>query len=264
MADVVNGATRLYMIVGDPIAQVKSPAGMTEAFAARGRNAVLVPVHIAQSDLQAFLEAATAVQNLDGMVATIPHKFACCRFCTAVSQRAQFLGAVNIMRRHPTGGWYGEMLDGPGFVGALRDKGCRPQGQRALLIGAGGAGSAIALGLIEAGVSKLAIHDIDAVRRDALIGRLSAKVKTPVQMGSADPTGFDLIVNASPAGMKANDPYPVDVMLLRPDMFVGCVITSPEVSPVVEAARRLGCRTSIGADMYAAEQQLMLDFLLGE
>ena len=260
----VNGATKLYIIVGDPIAQVQAPRGMTQAFAALGHNAALVPVHIASPHLADFLAAASAVQNLDGIIVTIPHKFACYKFCTSTTERARFLGAVNIMRRGRGGAWFGEMLDGPGFVGGIRAKGCKPEGQRALLAGAGGAGSAIALGLVEAGVRELAIHDIDIKRRDALIGRLATKFKIPVSAGSADPTGFDLIANATPMGMKAGDPYPVDPACLAPSMFVGCAITSPPVSPIVEAARRIGCNTSVGGDMYAAAQQLMLDFLLAD
>jgi shikimate dehydrogenase len=262
MTVAVNGATRLYIIVGDPIAQVQSPAGMSQAFAAHGRNAVLVPIHVSPTNLPKFLEIISCVQNLDGIVATIPHKFACYRFCTSATERAHFLGAVNIMRRAPDGGWFGEMLDGLGFIGAIRANGCRPEGARALLAGAGGAGSAIAFGLIEAGVRELAIHDTDAKRRDALIGRLTAKFKTPVFPGSSDPTGFDLIANATPSGMQPGDLSPVDAARLRPEMFVGCVITSPAVSPIVEAARQIGCKTSVGGDMYAAAQQLMLDFLL--
>lgn len=260
----ISGATRLYIIVGDPIAQVQSPAGMTQAFAALGRNAALIPIHIRASDLPDFLEAASRLLNLDGIVATIPHKFACFKLCSSASERAHFLGAVNIMRRTADGGWYGEMLDGLGFVGALRAKGCRPEGARALLVGAGGAGSAIAFSLIEAGVRELAIHDSDRRRLDDLIGRLTAKVDIPVIPGSDDPTGFTVIVNATPSGMQPGDPYPVDIRRLQPDMFVGCVITSPDVSPVIAAARRIGCSTSTGVDMYRAEQQLMLDFLLGD
>jgi shikimate dehydrogenase len=262
MTVAVNGATRLHIIVGDPIAQVQSPAGMTQAFAALGRNAALVPIHVSPADLPELLKSVGCARNLDGIVVTIPHKFACYQFCTSATERAHFLGAVNIMRRAPEGGWFGEMLDGPGFVGAIRAKGCRPEGLRALLIGAGGAGTAIALGLIEAGVRELAIHDTDAARRDALISRLAAKLKTPVIAGASDPAGFELIANASPAGMTAGDPFPVEPARLTPEMFVGCVITSPAVSPIVQAARRIGCKTSVGGDMYAAEQQLMLDFLL--
>jgi shikimate 5-dehydrogenase len=262
MTIAVNGATRLHIIVGDPIAQVQSPSGMTQAFAAQGYNAVLVPAHVAPADLPDFLRAVSRVRNLDGIIATIPHKFTCYGFCSSTSERAQITGAVNIMRRAPDGGWFGDMLDGLGFIGAIRAKGCEPEGRRALVVGAGGAGTAIACSLLEAGVTELAIHDTDSKRRDALISRLTAQKKARVSAGSDDPTGFELIVNATPAGMRPGDPYPIDANRLRPDMFVGCVITSPEVSPIVAAARRLGCRTSVGGDMYAAEKQLMLDFLL--
>ena len=260
--DIPNGATRLYIIVGDPIAQVKSPAGMTRGFAARGANAILVPMHVAPADLADLLAGARLARNLDGLIATIPHKFACAAHCTAMSQRAELLGAVNIMRRTSGGGWYGDMLDGLGFVAAIRANGGEPAGRRALLIGAGGAGSAIAAALIEAGVSALAIHDADPARRDALIGRLGGFGRAEVSAGSGDPAGFDLVANATPAGMRAGDPLPVDVARLAPGAFVGCVITEPSPSPLIVAARAAGCRTSTGVDMYGAEQAMMLDFLL--
>ena len=260
---LVNGATRLHVIVGDPIAQVRSPAGMTEALTARGRNAVVVPIHVSTDDLAGFLAGMDRVRNLDGIIVTVPHKFACYRHCTEASDRAHFLRAVNILRRTPDGGWRGEMFDGMGFVGAIRKGGCRPEGLRALLVGAGGAASAIGLELLANGVRELAVHDIDAGRRDTLIRRLAETGKAPVLAGSADPSGFDLIANATPAGMQPGDPLPVQVRHLAPHMFVGCVITAPAVSPLIEAARRVGCATSVGGEMYAAEQGLMLEFLLG-
>jgi len=258
----LTGATRLHVIVGDPIAQVKSPGGMTAAFAARGYDGVLAPVQIAVEDLDDFLGAADRVKNLDGIVVTVPHKFACFKHCREATDRAAFLGAVNIMRRSPGGGWRGEMVDGLGFVGAVRAEGYDPKGKRALQIGAGGAGSAIALGLVDAGVRELAIHDQDIVRRDNLIRRLNAKFGARVVPGSADPSGFDLVANATPAGMKPGDPLPVDVTKLSPSTFVGCVITVPAISPLVEAARRIGCPTSTGTQMYQALQSAMVDFLL--
>ena len=258
----VDGATRLILIIGDPIAQVKSPAGMSAAFAARGNNTLCVPVHVAPADLAEFVQAAASAQNIDGLLITIPHKFAAHELCAATTERAHFLKAVQTMRRHPDGGWFGENVDGIGFVAGLRNKGCNPQGTRALLVGAGGAGSAIAFALLEAGVSALAITDDDPARRQSLIGKLATRSAAPVSAGSGDPSGFNLIVNATPAGMRPDDPLPVDVSRLSADAFCGCVITSPEVSPFIGAARVLGCGTSTGADMYQGTQALMLDFLL--
>jgi shikimate dehydrogenase len=258
----LTGATRLNMILGDPIAQVKSPGGVTKAFIDRAHDGVLVPMQVGIEDLDSLLAVADRVKNLDGIIVTVPHKFACFKHCSSASARAGFLGAVNIMRRRKDGGWHGDMVDGLGFVGAVRGKGFDPNGRRALMVGAGGAGSAIAMALVEAGVSKLAVHDGDAARRDHLIERLKSLGKADIVVGSSDPGAYDLVANATPAGMKAGDPLPVDVAKLTPSTFVGCVITVPAVSPLVEAARLIGCPTSTGTEMYNALQSSMVDFLL--
>ena len=259
MSIPLSGATRLHMIVGDPIAQVKSPGGMTAAFAARGADAVLVPVQVGPADIGAFFEVADRMKNLDGLIATVPHKFAAFDHCRRASARASFIAAANVMRREGDG-WYGDMVDGEGFVGAMRARGVDPRGKRALLVGAGGAGSAIAYALMQAGVRELAIHDTDPARRDTLIARFGG---APVMVGSADPAGFDLVCNATPAGMRPGDALPVMTERLTHGMYVGCVVTAPEVSPLIEAARTIGCVTGTGTDMYRALQEMMVTFLLG-
>jgi shikimate dehydrogenase len=258
----LTGATKLYFIVGDPIAQVKAPDGVTRAFAARGHDGIVVPVHVAAADVAALLDVADRLQNLQGIIATVPHKFAGFAKCSSTTARAQFIGACNIMRRGPDGGWHGDMVDGLGFVGAMRAKGVEPQGKRALLVGAGGAGSAIAFALIDAGVPELAIHDTDTDRRNALIGRLNARGLGRVVVGTANPAGFDIVGNATPAGMRSDDPMPVDLGKLAPTSYVGCVVTVPALSPLVAAARAIGCTTATGTNMYQALQGAMVDFFL--
>lgn len=260
-AVALSGATRLFMIVGDPIAQVRSPGGVSAAFAARGADAICVPAQVASEDLGDFLSVCDRMRNLDGLIVTVPHKFACFRHCVSASPRAAFIAATSIMRRQ-AGGWHGDQFDGEGFVRAMRLKGVEPAGKRALLVGAGGAGSAIAYALIEAGVAELAVHDADAQRRDALIARLARLGRRAVGIGSDDPAGFELICNASPAGMGERDPLPVQTARLTPTMYVGCVITVPVVTPLIDAARTVGCLTGTGGEMYEALQHLMIDFLL--
>lgn len=258
----LSGATRLVAIVGDPIAQVKSPAGVTRALQGHGRNAIVIPVHASPADLAECVRGLSKMQNLDGIIVTVPHKFAMHAFCATATDRAQFLGAVNTLRRNADGSWHGDMVDGIGFVRGIREAGCQPQGARALLIGAGGAGSAIAWSMLDAGVAELAIHDGDRVRRDALIERLRGRYGERVCVGSDDPRGFDLVLNASPCGMQASDPSPVPLRHLNGEMFVADVITAPAVTPLVQAARDLGCKTQVGGGMFAAVCDLMVDFLL--
>jgi shikimate dehydrogenase len=262
MTDSLNGATRVHFIVGDPIAQVKSPAGVTQAFRAQAHNAVCVPAHVSPAHLAEWVRGVSRAQNVDGIIVTVPHKFACADLCATTSDRAGFLKTVNTMRRNTDGSWHGDMFDGLGFVEALMAQGCEPAGQKALLVGAGGAGSAIAHALVMAGVSELAIWDPDDQRRSSLVNRLAVLGRCPVRPGSADPTGFNLVINATPLGMQVGDPHPLQVQHLQPDMFCGCAITAPAISPFIAAARERGCRTVTGTDMFARVRDLMVAFLL--
>lgn len=257
----LSGATRLHFIVGDPIAQVKSPLGVSQAFAARGMNALVVPAHVAPEHLADWLAGVSLAKNVDGIIVTVPHKFAVRSLCATVTPSAQFLEAVNTLRRNADGSWHGDMFDGVGYVAALRENGCQPEGRRALLVGAGGAGSAIAHALVMAGVTALDIHDDDSTRRDRLVQRLAGLQRCPVGVGSCDPAGYGLVINASPAGMREGDALPVRVERLEPRTFVGCVVTQPAVTPLIAAARARGLGTITGSDMFAKVRDLMVQFL---
>ena len=263
MLDTYSGATRVIFIVGDPIAQVKSPAGLTRALHEHGADAVVVPAHVAPADLADFIRTALRMRNVDGIVVTVPHKFDAARACTALTPRARSIGAVNVMRRDANGGWFGDMCDGVGYVDGLRHHGCDPAGRRALLVGAGGAGSAIAHALVDAGVAALSLHESDAPRRQALARKLQAYGGVAPAIGSADPAGFDLVINATPMGMHKSDPLPVDVKRLSPDCFVGDVVTVPAEPPLILAARAKGCATMTGTAMFVAVRERMVGFFLG-
>jgi shikimate dehydrogenase len=259
MLDTYSGATRVIFIVGDPIAQVKAPRHFTAALRERGQDAIVVPAHVRADDLAGWIAAASAMANCDGVIVTVPHKFSALSHCKAASARARSVGAANVMRRQADGGWWGDHLDGEGYVSALREKGCDPRDRRVLLVGAGGAGSAIARALLDAGVSHLAVHDLDANRRDHLLARLENN-GPGCTAGSADPQGFDIVINATPCGMRAEDPMPVLAGRLLPSQFVGDVVTAPEVTPLLAAARAVGCGTLTGLDMFRGVARHMVDF----
>lgn len=257
----LSGATRIVAIVGDPIAQVRSPAGVTAAFAARGLDLACIPMQVAPADFPAFVALTRAWQNCLGVIATVPHKLAAFAACDTTSDRARFLGTVNTIRRGADGRLHGDMFDGLGLVAACREKGCDFAGRRALLIGAGGAGTAIAHAMAEAGVAALGIADIDRARQGDLVTRL-ARAGLPVAASAADARGWDIVLNATPLGMRAADSLPVPATGLAAAMFVGDVVTEPAVTPLIAAARALGCRTSTGNDMFAHVRDLMVGFLL--
>ncbi|OOP60380.1 shikimate dehydrogenase [Arthrobacter sp. SRS-W-1-2016] len=264
MIDQLNGASRLFPIIGDPVKHVQSPPWLTRTFAERGHNGICIPMEVPEGDLGVVMGGLTATPNVDGILVTMPHKFTAFEHCASSSERARMLGVVSVIRRNADGTWHGDMLDGLAFVKAQLDRGARIAGARALLVGAGGAGSAIAIALLEAGIGELIIHDADEARVAGLLELLAGFGNGRVTAGSPDPAGCDLVFNATPMGMDVGDPVPVDTTRLTPAMFVGDVISGHGTTAFVAAAQAHGCKTATGDHMVEAVQNLMADFMLGE
>jgi shikimate dehydrogenase len=264
MLEQLTGRTRLYPIIGDPIAFVESPRTLTNSFAERNHNGVCVPMQVAEGDLEAVMGGLTRTPNVDGVLVTMPHKLTALGYCTTSSERTRMLGVVSVIRRNPDGTWHGDMLDGLAFLKAQKDAGAQPDGARVLLVGAGGAGSAIAIALLDEGVAELIVHDEDPARSTALVELLSGLDRGLVRVGVADPGGCDMVCNATPMGMAADDPLPVPADSLAPSMFVGDVIAGHGITPFLKAARAAGCKTAGGGEMVDSVQELMVAFMLDE
>jgi shikimate dehydrogenase len=255
-----SGATRIILILGYPVAQVKAPTGLTREFELRQIDAVVVPLQVRPADIASVLAAANAMINVDGIIATVPHKFALAEHCSTLSDRSAFLGVANVARRDPRGGWFGDMLDGEAFVNAIVSSGCNVGSVSGLLVGAGGAGSAIGLSLLDRGIERLAVFDIDVRRSTALMDKLEIAHGSKVVEGTSDPRGFSLVVNATPLGMSPDDPLPLDISGITPATFVGDVITKPEITPLLRRANDVGCSTQSGVGMFKSSVGLMADF----
>jgi shikimate 5-dehydrogenase len=112
----IDGETRIVAILGDPIAQAKSPQLFNALFERHGVNAVLVPFHVPATNLAVVLEGLLGVVNFAGVIVTVPHKLQARAYATQLSAAAQQAGAVNCLRRETDGSWTGAMFDGAGFV----------------------------------------------------------------------------------------------------------------------------------------------------
>jgi len=165
------------------------------------------------------------------------------------------------VRRSADGRLQGDMFDGEGFVRGLLRKGCRLEGARALVVGTGGVGSAIAASLAGAGVAGLALYDARAESAAGLGQRLKrAYPALAVTTGHNDPAGFDLVVNATPMGMNDGDPMPMDVARIAPEAFVGEVVMKSEMTAFLRAAQARGCRFQVGSDMLFEQIPAYLEF----
>jgi len=257
MSQSISGTTRLYALLGDPLDKARSPEYYNAVFVARGIDAVLVPMEVAPEGFNALIRALKTVRNLDGLIVTMPHKQAVLGHLDRLGDAARQVGAANVARREADGLWFGDMYDGPGFVDGLRARGIEPAGRRAYMVGCGGVARAIALALAQAGVARMQLHDIDTQRSAALVETLRAQYpRLACESGSADPAKFDLVINATPLGMRPGDALPFDVARLTPSTAVADVTTKPEITPLLAAARERGCPIATGRDMFEAQTAL--------
>ena len=257
----LNGATRLYAIVGDPIAQVRSPETYTELFAASGRNAVMVPAHVLPERFDATIAGLMALANLDGLVVTVPYKSRMAGFAQRLGETAGKIGAVNALRRERDGSWTGDMFDGAGFVRGAQRKGAMVRGRNVAMFGAGGAGSAIGCELAAAGAQSLAIIDPQRGRADALAKTLARAFPACAVAAVTDvPAEANMIVNASTVGMRSADGLPGEIGPLAADTVVGDAVISEAPTAIIRHAMRYGCRHVTGLDMHSGQIEALMAF----
>jgi shikimate dehydrogenase len=258
---VIRGTTRLLAHFGDPIAPVQSPMIYNPYFERAAIDAVVVPMGVGREDYPGTLRAVLRLTNALGAIITMPHKRITVGLLDECSPRVRVAGSCNAIVRRADGTLFGDLFDGLGFVAGLQRHRFQVTGARCLVVGAGGAGAAIAMALATAGAGTLVIHDVVPEHTAVLTARLRQHhPQVDASAGPNDPSGFDLVVNASPLGMTAGDGLPVDVSRLQPTSFVAEVVMTPDVTPLLAAARDRGCRTQPGIDMLFEQIPLYLEF----
>lgn len=260
---MITGNTRLCVILADPVAQVRTPQVLNDHFEAHGVDAVLVPVHVSADGLPEVLAGLRRMRNLAGFVVTVPHKTVMASLCDDLGPAGRAIGSVNAVHRTADGRFVGDMFDGVGFVAGLRSQGHDPAGRSVLLLGAGGAASAIAFALAEAGARRVTVANRTRAKAQAIVERvLRVFPRSDVAVGDADPRGHDMVVNGTSLGMRPEDPLPVDADLLQPGMLVAEIIMKPELTPLLEQARQRQCSIHYGRHMLDRQVELIAQFML--
>ena len=258
---MIRGTTRLIAHIGYPTHTFKAPLVYNPYFEHAGIDAVVVPMACESGPYPELLRAVFRLANILGALVTMPHKVATVGLLDELSPAVQIAGSCNAVRRAADGRLQGDLFDGEGFVRGVRRKGFKVQGARALVVGAGGVGCAIAASLAAAGAAQLTLFDARAAAASALAERLREHYpRLAVATGSKDPAGHELVVNATPLGMNDGDPLPVDVARLAPGTFVGEVVMQAEMTPLLQAAQARGCRYQVGTDMLFEQIPAYLEF----
>jgi shikimate dehydrogenase len=245
----------LLGLIGAGIQRSLAPALLEEEGAHHGLR-----VHYQLIDLDAAgagadalpgLLRAARVMGFAGLNITYPCKQAVIPLLDALSEEARAIGAVNTVVREG-GRLVGYNTDGPGWSWGFRRALPGADLSRVVLLGAGGAGAACADAVLRLGAEQLVIVDREVPRADALAARL-ARYFPGATIEASDAAaalrGASGLIQATPVGMAAHPGTPLAERLLRPGLWVSEVVYVPLETPLLQAARRAGCRTMDGGHM---------------
>jgi shikimate dehydrogenase len=258
---MISGTTTLIAHVGYPTHAFKSPLIYNPWFEKNGIDAVVVPMGVKAGEYPEFFKYLFKLTNIRGALITMPHKVTTTRLVDELTPTVQIAGAANAVLLRDDGTLLADQFDGAGFVRGVERKGFALADKRALVVGNGGVGSAIAASLAAAGVSALGLFDPSKEASESLAARIDEHYpQIRIDTGSSDPQGYDIVVNATPLGMNDGDPLPMDVDRIAPDTFVGEVVMKQQITPFLQAARDKGCRIQVGTDMLFEQIPAYLEF----
>lgn len=241
----INGKTKVTGIFGYPVEHSLSPSMHNAAFGHLGLNYCYVPFSVRPEQLSNAIESIR-VLNLRGVNITVPHKENAIPFLDHVDEEASFIGAVNTVV-NSDGILTGHNTDGRGFMESLKESRLSLDGIHVLILGAGGASRAISYYLSEL-VGHLSIYDLNRERASLLVNDLQAlRTNISVTDNVRHLDSFSLIVNATPLGLKDDDPPPIDISLLTDNMTVCDLIYHK--TPLLKGASNRGCKTLDGLGM---------------
>ena len=259
---MIGGKTKLLALIGDPVGHSLSPAMHNASFAADGLDFVYVALRVGAEDLPDAVRGAAAL-GLGGFNVTMPHKRAMVPLVDELDEGARISGAVNtvVIEDQKLRGFN---TDGPGMIEACGEAGIWLDGRRVLLLGAGGAAASVAAAFCDAGIGELIIVNRNVEHAGTLADKLrEADKEAEIEVhptGALDGTvRAPIIVNATPLGMRDDDPLP-----LPPEYLEGGVA-------LVDAVYRPGAETALvrrarerGATVVTGQRMLLYQGVLAQ
>jgi shikimate dehydrogenase len=255
----VSGKTKIVGIFGNPIEHTLSPLMHNSAFKMLGLDMCYIPFRVLPGDLQYAVKAVPAL-NLLGVNITVPHKENVIPLLDEIDGEAVFIGAVNTVV-NSNGKLKGYNTDGRGFMSSLSEHGISPEGKDILIIGAGGASRAISYYLSEK-ASRLFLYDVDMQKAGKLTSDLQ-KIRNNIYLAEKIDAnnGADIIINATPLGLKQDDPLPINPDFITSGMTV-CDLVYKKTILLQEAANK-GAGTLDGSGMLLWQGVLAFELWTG-
>lgn len=259
---------RIFGLLGYPIKHSFSPAMHSAAFKALGIKAEYRLFEKKTKELTDFFKKLRN-GSIGGVNVTIPYKEGALRYLDELSQEAELIGAVNTILVKSKS-LIGYNTDGSGFVLSLRKEvGIGPQDKKIVIIGAGGASRAISVHLAREKAANIILSDIISDKAEKLashirknISRVKVSTVKKEELNSGVRTA-DILINATPVGMKPDDPLPIDPRILHPRLLVCDLIYNPPKTKLLIEAEKIGAKTLNGLGMLLYQGALAFSIWTG-
>ncbi|MFH0754873.1 MAG: shikimate dehydrogenase [Candidatus Omnitrophota bacterium] len=245
-----------YGLVGYPLGHSLSPVMHNTAFKALDVDAVYTLFPMKQEELASFFKSLKEKDShIFGLNVTVPHKENVIPFLDGMDPFAAKVGAINTVVISPERRLVGFNTDGPGFLTHLMEEGFSPKGKRIAILGAGGASRALISVLCLADKPHvIKVYDVDHERANVLVQDLSTRMDTGCvqvvkSIDDLDIELADLLINATPIGMKPTDPCLISEELLHAHLMVYDLVYNPAETKLLSMAKARGAKTVNGLKM---------------
>ena len=260
------GSTKIYGCLADPINHVKAPTIFTSIFKEKNIDAVMVPIHVNNENLENVITSLKTIKNFEGMTVTIPHKTSIAKLCDFLQQDAEFTQSVNWIKFDKDRKLIGNNFDGQGFVNGFLAQNFSIKNKKVCVFGAGGASVSIACSLANQKIKSLKIINRNVEKANELMKKVkilnkNLLVEVDKYKDNALLDDCDIIINATSLGLHKDDKLPFDVSNTSPNAVIADIIMQPLETELLKKAKDLGRSVHYGKYMIESQIDLAGNFL---
>ncbi|WP_288401220.1 shikimate dehydrogenase [uncultured Acinetobacter sp.] len=260
---IINGATKIIALIGDPIEKAKTPEMLNNLLADKGKlgEYLAVGFHIDEEHLSCAIQGIRSIENFVGAIVTMPHKTQILKLLDQVEPSVNVINASNVFIKKSTGSLYGYNFDGIGFINGLKKADFDVKGKNIVIIGAGGASASISYEVLKNECHTLTIMNRSIKNAKNLKQKLATKFPTSKIYLNKIIQSIDLLINATPIGMKESDPLPISEEIIQNSKFVADCIVTIEETLFLKTAKNY-CQTHHGKEMLNGQIHEILELFL--
>ena len=257
----VDGKTKLFGVIADPIDHVKAPEIYNKKWLNRNKNFLMVPIHVKPKNLSFVINGLRSISNFFGFCVTLPHKVEVAKLCDDLNPNAQMIGAVNVAYFNKNRELIGDNFDGEGFVAGLIGEGHSIENKKVFIYGAGGAARSISFALAKYKASSLTLSNRTFSNAKKLSNLVHNWYPNMVINLSNNCSSCDVIINTSSVGLDEKDKISIDIKNVPVNALITDIIMQPEMTKLLYTAKLKNHCIHLGKHMLAYQADLMENIL---